>query len=55
MFYITVLLYSTGEVFIHHVDDPEITSTIEDYLVEKGYHLNEISYMCSDSLNIKIC
>lgn len=55
MFYLTVMNYNTGEIFIHHLYDSELNGTIEDYLTEKGYNLDEISYMCSDSLNVKLC
>lgn len=53
MIYISILNYSTGEVDILHIDEESIED-IEDYLVSIGYRLNEISYMVSDALNIKM-
>lgn len=53
---ITILNFVTGEIDIISSNETEeyLSDNIEDILDEKGYELNNISYMITDKLNLNI-
>ena len=56
MIYITVMNYNTGEIFIHCISHKleDAIDSYDDYLSKRlKYNLDEISYMVTDTLNIK--
>lgn len=54
MTYISILNYNTGEVFIYTVNDENIED-YEDYITNTLHlSLYDISYMITDTLNVKI-
>lgn len=48
---ISILDYSTGQVEIISINNSE---SIEESLQDLGYNLNDIEYMVTDTLNLKI-
>lgn len=53
---ITILNFVTGEIDITSSNETEkyLLDHIEEILDEKGYELNNISYMITDKLNLNI-
>lgn len=53
---ITILNFVTGEIDIISSKETEeyLVNHIEEILDEKGYDLNNISYMITDKLNLNI-
>lgn len=53
---LNILDFSTGEINILTIPNSlDSNSEIEDYITETlGYNVDEISYMVSDNINLKI-
>lgn len=55
MIYIVVMNYNTGGISIHHIKKDKSMNDFDDLIYHLGYNLDEVSYMVSNTLDIKLC
>lgn len=55
---VTVLDFSTAEVFIYHYEETDIAKNysddIEEFISSKGHNVNDCQYMCADELKLTV-
>ncbi len=55
---VTVLDFTSGEVFIYHYEEKDLrknySDDIEEFITSKGHDVNNCQYMCADELKLTV-